>query len=570
MGQITLTIDGREVKGEEGDTILQVCQKNGIDVPTLCHFDGLTDIGVCRMCLVEIVGKRVTLNPACTTPAADGMVVRTDSDNLRELRRNILELLFSERNHYCMFCEMSGDCELQSLAYRLGVDHIKYPFFYPRFPLDSSNPYIIMEHNRCVLCRRCVRACAELVGNHTLGLRERGARTMINADLDVPFGDSSCVLCGVCVQVCPTGALLDRKSAYLGREAQLERVKSTCAFCSVGCGIEILTRSNHVVRVEGDWEAEPNRGLLCVRGRFEPLYERRKRLLTPLVRRNGRLEEAEWDEALEMAAQGLRRADRVGGLATGMATSETLGLFVELFRKLGSDNLGLLEGTVAPPADEVPLSELDKADFFLVVGVDLTRDHQVAGFFVKRGVANRGARLILIDGADNGLAPYAHYKLSPSQVDRAISLCQAAARPIVLYGAEAGEAVERLGEALKGKAGFIALAPGSNGRGALTVGLDGAFQAQKAQAVYVLAGEAPVNEATVGLLREASFLVVHATYHSALTEKADVVLPALIWAERTGTFINTEGRTLKLTQAIQPPPEVKDEGEVLKGLIDML
>ncbi|HDH09929.1 MAG TPA: 2Fe-2S iron-sulfur cluster binding domain-containing protein, partial [Chloroflexi bacterium] len=273
MAEITLNIDGREVKGERGDTILQVCQKNGIDVPTLCHFAELSNIGSCRVCIVEIEERgRTRIDTSCTTPAAEGMVVRTNGEKLNAFRKAAIELLLSERNHFCMYCEMSGDCELQSLAYRFGIDHVRYPYFYPKLPVDSSRKYFIMDHNRCVLCRRCVRACAELVGNHTLGVMERGIRSMIHADLNVPFGESSCVSCGTCLSVCPTGALVDRRSAYMGREIQVERVKSTCLFCSVGCGTEIVVRDDYILRVEGDWDAEPNRGLLCVAGRFEPLY----------------------------------------------------------------------------------------------------------------------------------------------------------------------------------------------------------------------------------------------------------------------------------------------------------
>jgi len=170
LAEITLTINGKEVKGETGDTILDACEKNGIDVPTLCHFKGLTDVAACRMCIVEIGEERVAINTACTTQAGEGMVVKTDTEKLNNLRKINLELLLAERNHFCMFCEMSGDCELQNLAYQFKIDYIRYPLLFPKLPIDASHKYIIIDHNRCILCGRCVRVCDELEGNHTLDI----------------------------------------------------------------------------------------------------------------------------------------------------------------------------------------------------------------------------------------------------------------------------------------------------------------------------------------------------------------------------------------------------------------
>ena len=252
---------------------MQAALAAGIDIPRLCHHPAVESIGACRICLVEIEKQRA-LQPACTFPVAEGMVVKTETPAVVESRKFVLNLLFSERNHFCMFCQMSGNCELQDLAYRYKMDHWLYDRGFPKLPVDSSRTYFVMDHNRCILCRRCIRACGDLVGNHTLGLRQRGAESMMTADMDVPFGESSCVSCGTCLQVCPVGALLDRTSAYGGVEEQVQRVKTTCQSCSTGCAAELIVRDNHVLRVESDWDGEVNHGLLCVMGRFEPLYER--------------------------------------------------------------------------------------------------------------------------------------------------------------------------------------------------------------------------------------------------------------------------------------------------------
>ena len=576
MAEITLNIDGREVKGERGDTILQVCQKNGIDVPTLCHFAELSNIGSCRVCIVEIEERgRTRIDTSCTTPAAEGMVVRTNGEKLNAFRKAAIELLLSERNHFCMYCEMSGDCELQSLAYRFGIDHVRYPYFYPKLPVDSSRKYFIMDHNRCILCRRCVRACEELVGNHTLGLRGRGFETMICADLDVPFGESSCVSCGTCLSVCPTGALVDRRSAYMGREIQVERVKSTCLFCSVGCGTEIVVRDDYILRVEGDWDAEPNRGLLCAAGRFQPLYdETRERALKPLVRRNGGLEEASWDQALATVAENLQSFDKkaIGALASTRATNETLRLFADLFKEMGVENLGCLEGPIAEPRErEFSLADLDEADMFIVVGEDLAEDHQVAGFFVKRGVNNRGARLVIVDEKETGFAPLAYRWLKPDEVEEAVRLCAAAARPAVIYGARAGEELEVLRRELADKARFFWMAPGTNARGALAAGLGGPFDAEAARCIYILAcDEGAICEELLAQLKKSDFVAVQSSYIEPWAEVADVILPTVIWAEKEGSVTNLEGRVLKVAKAVEPPGEVKGEGEILQAIAGKL
>ncbi len=279
---INLTINGRPLQAGPGQTILEVARENQIDIPSLCYHPCLENLGGCRVCLVEIA-KAPVLQPACTYPATEGIAVETESPRVVEMRKFVLQMLFSERNHYCMYCEMSGDCELQSLAYRYGMDRFEYPTLHPKYPVDGTRKYFLMDHNRCILCRRCIRACRDLVGNHTLGLKFRGSNTMVCADMDVPFGESTCISCGTCLQVCPTGALVDRKSAYMGRNLQVERVKSTCTFCSVGCSTEIVTRSGHVMRVEGDWEGS-NGGVLCVSGRFDPFYDTRQRIDSPMVR----------------------------------------------------------------------------------------------------------------------------------------------------------------------------------------------------------------------------------------------------------------------------------------------
>lgn len=207
MSVVTLTINDELVSARADQSLLDVIRERGIDIPTLCHLDGLSERGGCRLCLVEIEGSNRLL-AACVTPVSEGMVVRTHSERLVKYRRMMLELLLSERNHFCAVCVMNGNCELQDQAAALGVDHVRYDYLNPDLPVDASHPRFILDHNRCILCTRCVRACDEVEGAHTWDLMGRGINARVITELHSSWGESkSCTGCGKCVQVCPTGAL---------------------------------------------------------------------------------------------------------------------------------------------------------------------------------------------------------------------------------------------------------------------------------------------------------------------------------------------------------------------------
>ena len=206
----TLTIDGRDVGAREDQTILEVARENNIFIPTLCDLPGLTSPGACRLCIVEVKGT-TRLLPACVTTVAEGMEVAVNSERLARYRLGILELLFAERNHVCSVCVTNGHCDLQSLALRLGMTHVHFPYQYPALPVDASHERFVVDHNRCILCTRCVRVCDEIEGAHTWDVMARGDQCRVITDLAQPWGASeSCTGCGKCVQVCPTGALSEK------------------------------------------------------------------------------------------------------------------------------------------------------------------------------------------------------------------------------------------------------------------------------------------------------------------------------------------------------------------------
>jgi bidirectional [NiFe] hydrogenase diaphorase subunit len=212
----TLTLDGLAVSATEDETVLDLCREHGVKLPTLCHLEGLSEVGACRLCLVEVKGS-TRLQPACTLRAEEGMEILTGTERLRRYRRQIVELLFAERNHVCAICVVNGQCELQEAAYAVGLDHVRYAYRHPATGLDASHPRFVLDHGRCILCTRCVRVCDEIEGAHTWDLAGRGAHTRVITDLAQPWGESgSCTSCGKCVQVCTTGALFEKATAAHG------------------------------------------------------------------------------------------------------------------------------------------------------------------------------------------------------------------------------------------------------------------------------------------------------------------------------------------------------------------
>jgi bidirectional [NiFe] hydrogenase diaphorase subunit len=208
--KLSIRIDGEYVPAHQGQTILEVARASGKYIPTLCWLESITPVGACRLCIVEVSGVNRLL-PACTTPVQDGMSVTTNSDKLKQYRRIALEFLFSERNHQCAVCVSNNHCELQAMAQRLGVTSVRYPYTFPKFPVDVSHERYVLDHNRCILCTRCVRVCAEVEGAHVWDVSSRGIKSTIVCDMAKPWGQSKgCTGCGKCVEVCPTGALAEK------------------------------------------------------------------------------------------------------------------------------------------------------------------------------------------------------------------------------------------------------------------------------------------------------------------------------------------------------------------------
>ncbi len=392
QAQVNITINGKELLVDEGLSILHAARQNNIYIPTLCHHPALSEWGGCRLCVVEVDGSP-KLAASCVTPVRGGMSIVTDNANILESRRTMLEFLFAERNHNCMFCPRSGDCELQRLAYELQMDHLTVAFSYTEFPTDVTSRYMAIDHNRCVLCGRCIRACQEIAGAHVLGFHHRGPKTMIGLDLKTQRADSTCLDCGVCLQVCPTGAIYNRfRSHYAvkGHPPAQTKVSSFCTQCGLSCPTDLYIDSNQLIRVEGclaKADGRPDKGQLCHKGRFQIFEAPAARLTRPLVRRlNGTWEPATWQDALQFAVTKTTEIRRKNGnnalfgLVSGMVSNEELVLFKELMVKgLSAGYVDTLDGQIfrnLGPAfarqnlalQEASWKNIGQSDFVLIVG----------------------------------------------------------------------------------------------------------------------------------------------------------------------------------------------------------
>jgi predicted molibdopterin-dependent oxidoreductase YjgC len=291
---ITLTINNQRVVAPDGATILDAARGAGIRIPTLCHHPDLSNVGACRLCVVSVERAR-GVQTACTTPAFEGMVVDTESKDARDTRRFVLQMLLSDHPNECMQCEVNGACELQDLVYEYDVPWPEHEGKRHTYPIDPDpNPFVFIDRNKCILCTRCVRACAEIQNRDVWNLADRGFGSKLVAGADQNLLDARCESCGQCVAYCPVGALYDKMSVGQGRLSQIKKVRTTCSYCGVGCNFDLNVRGNKIVRVTTAPDAPVNGMATCVKGRYGYDYVHHPdRLTRPMVR-------AQWLDAAEV------------------------------------------------------------------------------------------------------------------------------------------------------------------------------------------------------------------------------------------------------------------------------
>jgi len=343
---ITLTIDERPVTVPKGTTVLEACRMNDIPIPTLCHDPELTGVGACRLCVVEIENMR-NLPPSCVTQAAQGMVVRTKTAKVVEARKTILELLVANHPLDCMTCQKMGNCDLAQYAYEYGVSGDVYRGERRCLPLDDSNPFILRDPNKCILCGKCIRVCEEVQGRSVLGFSFRGFAAQVGPAFNLPYAESECVFCGSCVSVCPVGALQEKQMIGKGRPWEITKVQTTCPFCGTGCNFDLNVKDGKVIGVTSNPEAPVNGRALCVKGRFGlDMIHSPNRLTTPLIKKDGEFVPASWDEALDLVAGKLSEIknaygpDAIGALSSARCTNEENFLMQKFMRAVvGTNNV---------------------------------------------------------------------------------------------------------------------------------------------------------------------------------------------------------------------------------------
>ena len=420
MDTINITINNRLLIAQSGQTILEAALANGIDIPNLCHDPRLKPTGSCRLCLVDVEGQRAPVT-ACSFGISDGMVIETDSSKLRSLRKRVLELLFYEHQGSCTTCDDNGQCLLQQYAYEYQVDpdslESSSKVTGPNY--TTGNEAIDYDVNKCIRCGRCIRICEEVQMDSALTFRERANQVEVSTAFGMPLNESTCELCGQCISTCPTGSLYERAAKGKGQCKDLIRTTTTCPYCGVGCQIDLNVnqKTNKIIRATSQVGRIPNDGNLCVKGRFGmDFVSDSDRLTAPLIKRDGKFQEASWEQAISLISQKLNDTktqygpNSIAGLSSAKCTNEDNFVFQKFIRSVvGTNNVDHCArlchaSTVAGLARAFgsgamtnSINEFKNCDCIFVIGSNTTEAHPVIALSIKEAIVKNGAKLIVAD-----------------------------------------------------------------------------------------------------------------------------------------------------------------------------
>lgn len=334
---ITFFMNEKEITVEEGTFILEAARENKIDIPTLCYDENLSSFGGCRLCVVEVEGSK-KLVASCSTKVKEGMVVHTESEKVVKARRDILDLLLSNHPKDCLTCEKAGNCDLQNYAYRYGVREPSFTGEKKNYPIESLNPVMERDQNKCILCGKCVRVCKEVQITNAIDFIGRGFNSKIGTAFDKPIDYENCRLCGQCISVCPTGAITNKQLKGV-RPWEVTKVRTTCPFCGTGCNFDLNVKDGKVVGVTPNPDSPVNGTSLCVKGRYHiDLISSPDRLTTPLIKKDGKFIETSWEVALSTVANKLNEikenygSDAISGFSSARCTNEDNFVFQKMMR----------------------------------------------------------------------------------------------------------------------------------------------------------------------------------------------------------------------------------------------
>ena len=584
---IHLTIDGRAVTAAPGTLIINAAKQVGIEIPSFCYYDGLTLQAACRMCLVE-VEKTPKLQVGCTLPVAEGMVVYTDSPLVHEARKGTLEFLLTNHPLDCPVCDKGGECELQDMTFRYGAGESRFQEQKIHVEEQQWSPVVFFDAPRCILCYRCVRICDEGMGVSALGVINRGAHAEIAPN---HFDHLECDECGMCIDICPVGALTSGMYRYKTRPWEMHHVGTVCTHCSNGCKTTLGVRNNQIIRGNNRDHSGINGEFLCIKGRYAfDFVHSPERLQSPLVRKNGKLEPVSWSEALSTVARKFKEVQARGGkfaaIGSNHASNEE-NYYLQKFARegLGTNNIDhhrtgdlptLLDALSGKTESLATTADLYTRKAILVVSSDLSQQHPFLAFQIRANYRHHGGHIYTVTP---GPVREQHHAVKSIVAQPGGELAgveslrdQLKAEPelVILFGdAIKGDAVRKLvafGDSLGIPVRYVCLLDYSNSRGASDMGLapnlgpgyqpsagaglayDEILAAKDLDVLWVM-GANPLKRAAFG--SERAFVVVQEMFLTETAQRADVIFPAASAYEKNGTVTNVCGEVQRLKAGLQ-------------------
>jgi NADH-quinone oxidoreductase subunit G len=581
---INLTIDGRPVKVPPQTLVIDAAKTVGIEIPAFCYYEGLSLAAACRMCLVE-VEKMPKMMTACTLPVSEGMVVRTDTPQVRQSRKYMLEFLLTNHPLDCPVCDKGGECELQDMVFRYGAGESRYSEEKVHTPEKQFSPVVFFDAPRCILCFRCVRVCNEALGVGALGVVNRG----VTSEIAPNVGDHlECDECGACIDICPVGALTSGSYRYQTRPWEMTHVGTICTHCGDGCKTTLGTRNDRILRGNNRDRSGVNGEFLCIKGRYAfDFYDHPERLQSPLLRVNGKLEEVSWAKALEAVAQKFTQTLADGGtfgvIGSNHTTNEENFYLQKFARQVlktnhidhhrTGDMVTLLDALSGKTAKLATVADLYERKAILVLGADLALEHPMLSYQVRANYRHHQAHVYVVTPQAVREDKYAAAVVRGRDYASLRDKLQAEPELVILfddtYKGDDLRALVDFAESLAIPVKFLCLLDYANSRGALDMGLTPELLPGYEEVEHLEPGgqagmhlgemvDAPLGALWVvganplkgGLERKADFLVVQDLFLTETAQQADVVLPAASAYEKNGTVTNTSGEVQRLTRAI--------------------